>query len=160
MTKSRKASKPEIEETTDPETKGTNKNGDVLAAARRDVEARIATLTPQVRAARSEVESVKEELKDAKSVLERRQAALEELCEELTDIENGQWQPKLPFAADGPEDSAGKSPISILGMTDKETEQLEEAEIATVAVDDPDVVDDIDTPEDYERLIREINPRT
>lgn len=27
----------------------------------------------------------------------------------------------------------------------------------TVAVDDPAVIDDIDTPEDYERLIREIN---
>jgi len=30
-------------------------------------------------------------------------------------------------------------------------------EITHVAVDDPAVIDDIDTPEDYERLIREIN---
>jgi molybdenum cofactor cytidylyltransferase len=30
-------------------------------------------------------------------------------------------------------------------------------EVVTVAVDDPAVIDDIDTPEDYERLIREIN---
>lgn len=29
--------------------------------------------------------------------------------------------------------------------------------LASVAVDDPAVLDDIDTPEDYERLIREIN---
>jgi CTP:molybdopterin cytidylyltransferase MocA len=28
---------------------------------------------------------------------------------------------------------------------------------ATVTVDDPAVIDDIDTPQDYERLIREIN---
>ena len=32
-----------------------------------------------------------------------------------------------------------------------------QAAAATVAVDDPAVIDDIDTPEDYERLIREIN---
>jgi len=32
-----------------------------------------------------------------------------------------------------------------------------EAELRVVAVDDPAIVDAIDTPEDYERLIREIN---
>jgi len=32
-----------------------------------------------------------------------------------------------------------------------------EAEVVQVAVDDPAVIEDIDTPEDYERLIREIN---
>ena len=32
-----------------------------------------------------------------------------------------------------------------------------EAEIAVVVVDDPAVLDDIDTPQDYERLIRDIN---
>jgi len=32
-----------------------------------------------------------------------------------------------------------------------------EAETAAVVVDDPAVLDDIDTPQDYERLIREIN---
>jgi molybdenum cofactor cytidylyltransferase len=31
------------------------------------------------------------------------------------------------------------------------------AEIAAVAVDDPAVIDDLNTPEDYERLVREIN---
>ena len=32
-----------------------------------------------------------------------------------------------------------------------------QAEIATVPVDDPAVIDDLNTPEDYERLIRELN---
>ncbi|MGH2652010.1 MAG: nucleotidyltransferase family protein [Actinomycetota bacterium] len=32
-----------------------------------------------------------------------------------------------------------------------------EAEIAQVAVDDPAVIDDLNTPEDYERLVREVN---
>src|SRR5213083_1941753 len=32
-----------------------------------------------------------------------------------------------------------------------------EAELAIVAVDDPAVIDDLNTPEDYERLVREIN---
>jgi len=31
------------------------------------------------------------------------------------------------------------------------------AEIAPVAVDDPAVIDDLNTPEDYERLVRELN---
>ncbi len=31
------------------------------------------------------------------------------------------------------------------------------AEVATVTVDDPAVIDDLNTPEDYERLVREIN---
>ncbi len=31
------------------------------------------------------------------------------------------------------------------------------AEIASVAVDDPAVIDDLNTPEDYERLVREVN---
>lgn len=31
------------------------------------------------------------------------------------------------------------------------------AEIASVAVDDPAVIDDLNTPDDYERLVREIN---
>ena len=31
------------------------------------------------------------------------------------------------------------------------------AEIAPVAVDDPAVIDDLNTPEDYERLVREVN---
>ena len=31
------------------------------------------------------------------------------------------------------------------------------AEVATVAVDDPAVIDDLNTPEDYERLVREMN---
>jgi CTP:molybdopterin cytidylyltransferase MocA len=30
-------------------------------------------------------------------------------------------------------------------------------QIAAVPVDDPAVIDDIDTPDDYERLIRSIN---
>jgi hypothetical protein len=29
--------------------------------------------------------------------------------------------------------------------------------LATVAVDDPAVIDDLNTPEDYERLVREVN---
>src|SRR5712691_6391918 len=32
-----------------------------------------------------------------------------------------------------------------------------EADLVTVAVDDPAVIDDLNTPEDYERLIREVN---
>ena len=32
-----------------------------------------------------------------------------------------------------------------------------EAELATVPVDDPAVIDDLNTPEDYERLVREVN---
>jgi molybdenum cofactor cytidylyltransferase len=32
-----------------------------------------------------------------------------------------------------------------------------EAELVTVAVDDPAVIDDLNTPADYERLVREIN---
>src|SRR5438034_712272 len=32
-----------------------------------------------------------------------------------------------------------------------------EADLVTVAVDDPAVIDDLNTPEDYERLIRELN---
>ena len=32
-----------------------------------------------------------------------------------------------------------------------------EAELVTVAVDDPAVIDDLNTPEDYERLVREVN---
>ena len=32
-----------------------------------------------------------------------------------------------------------------------------ESELATVAVDDPAVIDDLNTPEDYERLVREVN---
>ena len=32
-----------------------------------------------------------------------------------------------------------------------------EAQLATVPVDDPAVIDDLNTPEDYERLIREVN---
>lgn len=32
-----------------------------------------------------------------------------------------------------------------------------ERELVTVAVDDPAVIDDLNTPEDYERLVREIN---
>ncbi len=32
-----------------------------------------------------------------------------------------------------------------------------EAELTLVAVDDPAVIDDLNTPEDYERLVREIN---
>src|SRR2546425_171839 len=32
-----------------------------------------------------------------------------------------------------------------------------EAELTIVAVDDPAVIDDLNTPEDYERLVREIN---
>jgi len=32
-----------------------------------------------------------------------------------------------------------------------------EAELTVVAVDDPAVIDDLNTPEDYERLVREIN---
>src|SRR5881392_2399395 len=32
-----------------------------------------------------------------------------------------------------------------------------EAVLVTVAVDDPAVIDDLNTPEDYERLIREVN---
>ena len=32
-----------------------------------------------------------------------------------------------------------------------------EHRIASVAVDDPAVIDDLDTPEDYERLVRELN---
>jgi len=31
------------------------------------------------------------------------------------------------------------------------------AELLTVAVDDPAVIDDLNTPEDYERLVREVN---
>jgi len=31
------------------------------------------------------------------------------------------------------------------------------ADIATVAVDDPAAIDDLNTPEDYERLVREVN---
>jgi molybdenum cofactor cytidylyltransferase len=32
-----------------------------------------------------------------------------------------------------------------------------ERDLITVAVDDPAVIDDLNTPEDYERLIREVN---
>ena len=32
-----------------------------------------------------------------------------------------------------------------------------EAELVAVAVDDPAVIDDLNTPEDYERLIRAVN---
>lgn len=32
-----------------------------------------------------------------------------------------------------------------------------EAQLATVPVDDPGVIDDLNTPEDYERLVREVN---
>jgi len=32
-----------------------------------------------------------------------------------------------------------------------------ERDLVTVAVDDPAVIDDLNTPEDYERLIREVN---
>jgi molybdenum cofactor cytidylyltransferase len=32
-----------------------------------------------------------------------------------------------------------------------------ESELATVPVDDPAVIDDLNTPEDYERLVREVN---
>lgn len=32
-----------------------------------------------------------------------------------------------------------------------------EAQLATVPVDDPAVIDDLNTPEDYERLVREVN---
>jgi CTP:molybdopterin cytidylyltransferase MocA len=32
-----------------------------------------------------------------------------------------------------------------------------EGEVVAVPVDDPAVIEDIDTPEDYERLIRDIN---
>ncbi|HYU37393.1 MAG TPA: NTP transferase domain-containing protein, partial [Gemmatimonadales bacterium] len=32
-----------------------------------------------------------------------------------------------------------------------------EQEIVTVPVDDPAVIDDLNTPEDYERLVRELN---
>ena len=32
-----------------------------------------------------------------------------------------------------------------------------EADLVTVAVDDPAVIDDLNTPEDYERLVRELN---
>jgi len=31
------------------------------------------------------------------------------------------------------------------------------ADVATVAVDDPAVIDDLNTPQDYERLVREVN---
>jgi len=32
-----------------------------------------------------------------------------------------------------------------------------EQDVLTVAVDDPAVIDDLNTPEDYERLVREVN---
>jgi len=35
--------------------------------------------------------------------------------------------------------------------------QAHVAEITQVAVDDPAVIDDLNTPEDYERLVREVN---
>src|SRR5439155_1359996 len=34
---------------------------------------------------------------------------------------------------------------------------VENPDLATVAVEDPAVIDDLNTPEDYERLVREVN---
>jgi len=48
--------------------------------------------------------------------------------------------------------SAGRDPRRRGGVL-----AAHERDLVTVVVDDPAVIDDLNTPEDYERLIREVN---
>ena len=139
----------EVEQT--PETKEDDKKPaaprvPTRAEAFEDVKGRIVALTPLVGEAALEHERLKEDTKEAKAIWEGRAAQLTRLCEELVQIENGTWQPRLPFPAAAEEKPKGKgrkakpvdpgataplSQLALHGMTDKQIETMLGSQLAS-----------------------------
>jgi hypothetical protein len=104
----------------------------------KDVQGRIIALTPKVADAAREHERCKEETKIAKALWEGKSAELTELCMELVEIDNGTWQPRLPFPSadtsgpkvEDPADSAALDVLTEHGLTAKQIEKIAGSKLA------------------------------
>lgn len=123
------------------------------------IDAELVALNPRVKAAQNLVDTLKDDLKEAKSDLDDLLEEQADLCNKLSVIsEGGAFQQGLPFDDDTPhpdveagkdrphgtplmdatakvlrEDPAKTAKIEVLGMTESETDKLIAAEIETVA---------------------------
>lgn len=101
----------------------------------RDVSHRLVGLNQQLKGVDAEIKGIKDDLKDAKEHRESLISSITQRLSDLSDIENGQYQPSLFAGQDNEEsnDPAFGCPIFNLGMTEKENEILISTGIKTIA---------------------------
>jgi len=145
-----------------------------------DIDDQLIDLNPRVRSAQNLVDSLKSDLKEAKSDLDELLEEQVDLCNQLALIDGGGYQNNLPFDAPHPDVEAGKNRphgtpaldavakavmkvdpaktanISELGLTEKETDKLINGEINTIA----DLESRMRNDEWWHRKIDKVGPKT